>query len=73
MLYKDVKLEERSDKEPKFDPKNKTDRKILLTVIISCVVLIGLIVGLIIIYYKFFYGGDASTSSIISESLSSLL
>ena len=67
MLYKDVKLEQRSDKEPKFDPKNKTDRKILLTIIISCTILIALIVGLIIIYYQFFYGGSVDPSSISSN------
>ena len=67
MLYKDVKLEQRNDKEPKFNPKNKTDRKILLTVILSCAVLIALIVGLIIIYYRFFYGGNIDPSSISSN------
>ena len=67
MLYKDVKLEPRSDKEPKFNPKNKTDRKILLTIILSCAVLIALIVGLIIIYYHFFYGGSVDPSSIGSN------
>lgn len=67
MLYKDVKLEQRGEKDPKFDPKNKTDRKILLTIILSCTVLIALIVGLIIIYYHFFYGGSVDTSSISSN------
>ena len=72
MLYKDVKLEERGERDPKFNPKNKTDRKILLTVIISCAILIALIAGLIVIYYRFFYGGNADTSSAISSLLSIL-
>ena len=72
MLYKDVKLEQRSDKEPKFNPKNKTDRKILLTVVISVAILLALIAGLIIIYYRFFYGGDVDTSS-LSSSVNSII
>ena len=55
MLYKDVKLEKRSDNEPKFDPKNKTDRKIMLTVIILTSVLLLLIGVFIALYFIFFF------------------
>ncbi len=51
MLWKDVKLEKRSENEPKFNGKNKTDRKILITVISVVSVLILLIVGFILLYY----------------------
>ncbi len=64
MLYKNTKLEERSDQEPKFDPKNKTDRKIMWMVIISVSVLVVLIAGLITIYYLFFHGGSGGSSII---------
>lgn len=68
MLYKNIKLEERGDKDPKFNPHNKTDRKILTIVIVSISILLVLIGALIAIYYIFFYGGAqmASSSSIIS-------
>ena len=55
MLYKDVKLEKRSDNEPKFDPKNKTDRKIMLTVIILTSALLLLIGVFIALYFIFFF------------------
>ena len=41
MLYKDVKLEKRSENEPKFNKNNKTDRKIVLTIVL---ILAGLLV-----------------------------
>ena len=53
MLWKDVKLEKRGENEPKFNPKNKTDRKIIVTMIILVSVLLLLIAGLIVIYYLF--------------------
>ena len=68
MLYKNVKMEERGDKDPKFDPHNKTDRKILTFIIVSVSILLLLIGGCIAIYYIFFYGGAQivdSTSSLI--------
>ena len=71
MLWKDVKLEERSDKEPKFNPKNKTDRKIVTTVIILVSVLLVLIAGLVTLYiiiYRPFDNVD-EVSSIVSLSL----
>ena len=55
MLYKDVKLEKRSDDEPKFNPHNKTDRKIVLTVAILTGVLLLLIGVFIAIYFIFFF------------------
>ena len=51
MLYKDVKMEKRGENEPKFNPKNKTDRKIVATMIILVTVLLLLIAGLIVLYY----------------------
>ena len=55
MLWKDVKMEKRSDDEPKFNPQNKTDRKIVIAVIISVSVLLLILAGLIVLYYCFFY------------------
>ena len=49
-----IKLEPRGDEDPKFDINNKTDRKILLTIIISVSVLILIAVGLFVVYYVFF-------------------
>lgn len=54
MLWKDVKLEKRSDDEPKFNPKNKTDRKIVFTIILLVSILLVLIAGLIVLYVLFF-------------------
>lgn len=51
MLWKDVKLEKRSDKEPKFDPKNKTDRKIVFTIILLVSILLLLIAGVFLLYF----------------------
>ena len=63
MLYGDVKLEERGDKDPKFNPKNKTDRKILIFVLVAVGILLILIAALITIYYLFFYGGAGTLAS----------
>ena len=49
MLYKDVKLEKRSENEPKFNKNNKTDRKILLTIVLIVSVLLVLLAGMITI------------------------
>ena len=48
-------MEKRSDDEPKFDPKNKTDRKIVLTVSILSGVLLLLIGVFFAIYFIFFF------------------
>ena len=47
MLYKDIKLEKRDANEPKFNKNNKTDRKILLTIILVVGVLLLVLAGLI--------------------------
>jgi len=47
MLYKDIKLEKRDENEPKFNKNNKTDRKILLTIILVVGVLLLVLAGLI--------------------------
>ena len=54
MLYKDVKMEKRGENEPKFNPKNKTDRKIVLTMVLLVTILLLLIAGLIVLYVLFF-------------------
>ncbi len=67
MLYKNIKMEERGEKDPKFNPQNKTDRKILTLIIVSVSILLVLIGALIAVYYIFFYGGAqiADSSSIM--------
>jgi len=49
-----IKLEPRGEKDPKFDINNKTDRKILLIIIISLSILVLIAVGLFVVYYVFF-------------------
>ncbi len=44
------KMQERPENEPSFNHKNKTDRKILVTIVIALSFLLVLIVGIIIIY-----------------------
>lgn len=76
MIYKDIKMEERPENEPKFNGKNKTDRKIMITVISLIAVLLVLVVGFIILYYTVFYGGNAGidyTSSSQITSISNLM
>lgn len=73
MLYKDVKMEERPENEPKFDPKNKTDKKIFWTVILVVTVLLILIAGLVVVYYMFFYGGNHPASQSIASSAEKLI
>ena len=67
MLYGNVKLEERGDKDPKFNPNNKTDRKILTFIIVSVSILLLLIGACIAIYYIFFYGGAQMAGSASSS------
>ena len=50
-----IKLEPRGDEDPKFNPKNKTDRKIMLTVIITSTILLLIIGALIWVYFQFFH------------------
>ena len=56
MLYKDVKLEKRSENEPKFNKNNKTDRKIVLTIVLVVGVLLLLLAGMITIAILFLNG-----------------
>ena len=49
MLYKDVKLEKRSENEPKFNKNNKTDRKIVLTIVLLVCGLLVLLAGAIVL------------------------
>lgn len=51
MWGKRIKLEPRAENEPKFNPKNKTDRKIVNVVIITSLILTVLIVGLFLVYF----------------------
>ncbi len=51
MLYKDVKLEKRSENEPKFNKNNKTDRKIVLSIVIVVAGLLVLLAGAIALYF----------------------
>ena len=50
-----IKLEPRGDEDPKFNPKNKTDRKIMLTVIITSTILLLITGALIWVYFQFFH------------------
>ena len=49
-----IKLEKRPDNEPRYDPNNKTDRKIIRWVIISSVSL-TLLAGVLIACYLLFF------------------
>lgn len=67
MLWKDVKLEERSENEPKFNPKNKTDRKIVITISIVVGVLLLIIAALLTVYFIIYRPFDnvEETSSLL--------
>ena len=68
MLWKDVKLEERNENEPKFNPKNKTDRKIVITISIVVAVLLLLIAGLFTLYfviYRPFDNKETASSAVM--------
>ena len=54
MPWKNIKLVPRSDDEPKFNPKNSTDRKILTWIIVSCSLLAVVAVVLFIVYFSIF-------------------
>ncbi|MCD8194805.1 MAG: hypothetical protein LUD22_00645 [Coprobacillus sp.] len=51
MGLKDIKLEERSEDEPKFNRKNKTDRRIVIMLVSILAVVILLLVAFVLIYY----------------------
>lgn len=50
MAFEKIKLEPRSDNEPKFNKNNKTDRRILGFVIVASIILVALIVGCFLLY-----------------------
>lgn len=52
MAFEKIKMEPRSDNEPKFNKNNKTDRRILSFVIISCLILTVLIIGCFVLYFQ---------------------
>lgn len=52
-----IKLEPRGEKDPKFDPNNKTDRKIMMAIIISVSVLTVIAAGLFVLYFLVFKNG----------------
>lgn len=52
MAFEKIKMEPRSDNEPKFNKNNKTDRRILSFVIISCLILTALIIGCFVLYFQ---------------------
>ncbi len=54
MLWKNVELEKRNENEPKFNPKNKTDRKIVSTLFIVLGIAVTLLAGVIALYFIFF-------------------
>lgn len=54
ILDKNQKMEPRSDNEPKYNPNNPTDRKIVRTVIITSAFLTLVAIGLIVIYFVLF-------------------
>lgn len=54
MDLKNQKMVPRSDEEPKFNIKNKTDKKILITILLIIGISILVLGGLIAIYFLFF-------------------
>ena len=54
MPWKNIKMVPRSENEPKFNPNNKTDRKILSLVILSSVILTVIAIGLFVLYFSIF-------------------
>ena len=54
MLYKDVKLEKRSENEPRFNKNNKTDRKIVTTMIILVSVLLLILAAVLTAVFIWF-------------------
>lgn len=54
ILDKNQKMEPRSDNEPKYNPENATDRKIVHTIIITSIILILIIIALFVVYFTCF-------------------
>ena len=49
-----IKLEPRGNEDPKFNPKNKTERKLLITLLSVAFAAFVIAVALIVCYYVFF-------------------
>lgn len=54
MWGKRIKMEPRAENEPKFDPKNKTDRKIAIVVLVSSLIIALIVVALVLVYVFLF-------------------
>lgn len=54
MPYKNIKMEPRGEKDVKYNPHNKTDRKLLHTLMWLAFGLTIILVGLIVLYFVFF-------------------
>lgn len=54
MWGKRIKMEPRAENEPKFDPKNKTDRKIAIVVLTSSLIITLIVTALILVYVFLF-------------------
>ncbi len=51
MLNDNFEPEPRGENEPKFDPHNKTDRRILIIVLVVIAIFLAIVVGCFLIYY----------------------
>lgn len=47
-------MEKRGENEPKFNKNNKTDRKILFTVLLLIGILLVILAGFLVLYFVFF-------------------
>lgn len=54
ILDKNQKMEPRGENEPKYNPNNATDRKIVRTVIWTSILLTVVIIALFIVYFTCF-------------------
>ena len=55
MPFKNIKMEPRGENEPKYNPNNKTDRKLLHTLMWLVFALVVILGGLITLYFVFFH------------------
>ncbi|MCD8209212.1 MAG: hypothetical protein LUC31_00065 [Coprobacillus sp.] len=53
MPLRDDHLEERSEDEPKYNPHNKTDRRLLMMLLSIAFIVLVIVVTLIVCYYEF--------------------
>lgn len=54
ILDKNQKMEPRGENEPKYNPNNATDRKIVRTVVWISVLLVIVIIALFVVYFVYF-------------------